>query len=292
MLKIAYLILAYKIPEQTIRLVRKLNAGNVAFFIHMDKKTDDSIYWEVVNRLSAFPNVHFVARQVCYWGHFSTVQAVIQGMLEIIDSGNEFDYVITLSGQDYPLLPNELITRTFEKNKGLEFMEHFSLPCHWPQRGMDRIEGWYVISPPNDPNGTVVRKEGPKRKFPKGFTPFGGSGWYCLTGDCVKYIYSFVEKNSEFVDFFRYVLVPEEIFFHTIVLNSPFKDKVVNEDLRYIEWPPNASNPRIFVKDDFPRIIKPFKLFVRKFDITVDAEILDMIDYYIKTIAVMNGINE
>jgi len=34
----------------------------------------------------------------------------------------------------------------------------------------------------------------------------------------------------------RYTFVPEETNFHTVVLNSPFKDHVVNRRLRYVDW--------------------------------------------------------
>lgn len=281
MLKIAYLILAHKNPEQIIRLVHELNTVNTAFFIHIDQNTADQIYNQVVENLRELPNVHFVTRHKSYWGHFSLVKATLQGMNEISSENVEFDYTVVLSGQDYPLLPNQYISRVLEKNKGLEFMEYSPMPRKdWSYGGMDRIEYWHFY-PPNDPQG-LAREEFPKRKFPTGFKPFGGSNWYCLTRECIDYICNFVKANSDFVSFFEYVLVPEEIFFHTIVLNSPFKDRVVNENLRYIEWSPNSSNPNTLVKEDYQKIIKSSKLFARKFDITKDAEILDMIDCRIR----------
>ena len=70
------------------------------------------------------------------------------------------------------------------------------------------------------------------------------------------------------------------MFFHTIILNSPLQESVVNDDLRFLEWrnPETAGGPAILGTDDFGKIIASSKLFARKFDVTQDAEILDMID--------------
>jgi hypothetical protein len=86
------------------------------------------------------------------------------------------------------------------------------------------------------------------------------------------------------VRFFRYVDVPDEIFFHTIVLNSPLRDTVVNDDLRYLEWrePELAGGPALLGESDFDKIMSSGDLFARKFDITVDPDILDMIDAQIR----------
>jgi hypothetical protein len=118
-----------------------------------------------------------------------------------------------------------------------------------------------------------------KRKFPRGFEPFGGSAFWCLSRECVEYVLSFVEQNRKFVRFFRHVLIPEEIFFQTIVLNSPLKESLINDDLRYVHWPGDSpAHPAILREDDFESIAESSCLFARKFDTSVDAGVLDMID--------------
>ena len=73
--------------------------------------------------------------------------------------------------------------------------------------------------------------------------------------------------------------MPDEIFFQTILLNSPFQRMAVNDNLRYIEWPnPDSGSPVILCKGDFGKLISSPKLFARKFDVTVDADVLDLID--------------
>jgi hypothetical protein len=88
-----------------------------------------------------------------------------------------------------------------------------------------------------------------------------------------------MQHNPAFVNFFKYVDIPDEMFFQTIILNSPFKESVINDNLVYIDWEnPNPSYPRTFVKTDFEILVSSSKLFARKFDVSRDADILDMID--------------
>ncbi|MGF1986665.1 MAG: hypothetical protein RMY62_002115 [Nostoc sp. ZfuVER08] len=58
-MKIAYIILAHKYPEQLKRLIHRLNTENVSFFIHIDKKVEAKIYHQVVTLLKDFTNVFF-----------------------------------------------------------------------------------------------------------------------------------------------------------------------------------------------------------------------------------------
>jgi hypothetical protein len=50
--------------------------------------------------------------------------------------------------------------------------------------------------------------------------------------------------------------------------------------LRYRDWGDdvNALHPRNLEKKDFEKIRESDKLFARKFDMTIDPDILDMID--------------
>jgi hypothetical protein len=88
-----------------------------------------------------------------------------------------------------------------------------------------------------------------------------------------------VSKQAEFVRFFKYVDVPDELFFQTVIMNSPLCGSVVNDNLRYIDWKdPNAASPAILTTSDLESLTRSSKLFARKFDTTVDGDVLDLID--------------
>jgi hypothetical protein len=185
-----------------------------------------------------------------------------------------------LTGQDYPIKSNHFIDAFLKEHNGKVFMEFFALPHHgWQNYGMDRIEGWHLRMFNRHLRLFPHFGFAIKRAFPRGFKPFGGSSYWCLPRECVEHIYEHIQKSQAFVDFFKHVDVPDEIFFQTIILNSSFEPMTVNDNLRYIDWKAlDAGSPAILVKDDFQKLASSPKLFARKFDATVDAEVLDLID--------------
>ena len=294
-MKIAYIILAHKYPEQLLRLIYKLNTADVSFFIHIDKKADDKFYHHVLTQLKDFPNVSFIKRYHLTWGSFDIVRASLEGIKSIVETGTYFDYVIHLSGQDYLIKSNEQIKKFFQENKGKEFIEYFPLPYALWHGGLTRLECWYIRwnnkiyripekrefkSRINSFLYSLLLLLVPKRrKLPEGFALYGGSAFWCLTGECIKWINDFVKQNPKFVNRFNYTFCPDELFYQILIVNSPFQKKVINTYLTYLEWTIDYSgHPKTLEKNDFEQIRESEKLFARKFDMTIDPDILDMID--------------
>jgi hypothetical protein len=250
----------------------------------VDKKTADPTYRKMVDGLSNCPNVIFLKRYRCDWGDFGHVQATIEGINEIIKRDIPFDYAVLLTGQDYPIKTNGQIQEFFRRSNGKSFMDYFSLPHEeWEGGGMQRVEQWHVrlfgrhYRFPKNRNSLI------KRNFPKGFRLFGGSSYWCLSRECITYIHRFIKSNPGFMNFFRYVDVPDELIFQTILMNSPLAGDIVNDDLRYIDWKDlDSGSPAILDRSDFESLVKSTKLFARKFDMNVDPEVLDLIDLEIR----------
>ncbi|MEH2007739.1 MAG: hypothetical protein V7K81_21880, partial [Nostoc sp.] len=81
------------------------------------------------------------------------------------------------------------------------------------------------------------------------------------------------------VNRFNYTYCPDELFYQILILNSPFKEKIINTSLTYLEWSNvNSLHPKILEKNDFEKLRESEKLFARKFDMTIDPDILDIID--------------
>ncbi|NJO94264.1 MAG: beta-1,6-N-acetylglucosaminyltransferase [Hydrococcus sp. RM1_1_31] len=123
----AYLILAHKNPDQLIRLIRRLQDRDSSFFIHLDRKSGEKSYSQLVEGLKDVPNLYFVKRYRCYWGAFNIVKATIALIDRLIESGVNFDYAFLLSGQDYLIKKNAEIKKYIARNNGKEFIESFSL---------------------------------------------------------------------------------------------------------------------------------------------------------------------
>lgn len=284
-MSIAYIISAYKNARQLERLIRRLDGEGVHFLVHIDQKSP--IFSEVGRRLRDLQNVRFLDRHRCVWGGFGHVAATIEGINALGRDRLPGDYVVLLTGQDYPIKPHQQICEVLEKAEGRSFMEYFPLPSDvWDGGGLDRIRRWHVrwfkryfVFPRSVASPFA-------RRFPRGFQPFGGSSYWCLARACADYLYEFVATNPRFVRFFHYVDVPDEIVFQTILLNSSLRDHIVNDNLRHIEWrDPQSGSPAILTTDDFAELAASPKLFARKFDVTVDAKVLDMIDEQILGVA-------
>jgi hypothetical protein len=292
--KIAYIVTAYALPDQVVRLVRRLNAPDTSFFVHVDRRTDDETYERIAGPLSAYPNVHFSRRYRWRWGHFVSVRVKLTAMQEILTHDSRFDYVIPISGQSYPMKSNRHIQRFLQESEGRSFMQYFSKEAPWAAHWDERHVYWYFScgrwcfafpkadmfeTPAVNRLWNVLAKGIPlRRKFPEGFKPFYGSAFWCLSRECAEYVLEFARQNKAFVRFFTYTSCPSEMFFQTILLNSALKDRVVNDDLVYIDFSQHLAHPAILGKNDFNRFMSTSNLFARKFDAAVDGEVLDMID--------------
>jgi hypothetical protein len=293
-MKIAYLILAHRYPDQLLRLVDRLNTEQVSFLIHLDKKMDVADYQKVVVQLKNYPNVVLIERHTCYWGGFGIVEATLQGIKNAIERPIHFDYLALLSGQDYPIKTNQYIKTFLEERNGTSFIHFEPFPrSAWKahQGGWDRIKYWhfrnhryYLVFPRKNMLktpalnffwNTLVTLFPVQRKFPKGFHPYGGAQFWCLHRQHVQYIYDFTRQNPRFVRFFRYVFVPDEIFFQTIIGNLGIQEGVENDTLHFLEWERPGA---ILYTSDMPSLLQTSHLFARKFDCTVDAHVLDLID--------------
>lgn len=292
-MRLAYIILAHKLPEQVVRLVQKLNSSQAIFFIHVDKKAPADTYWEIVDALGAFENVRFLKRFPIYYGDYNHVRVPLEGIRKLLELCIPYDYVILITGQDYPIKSNEQIA-AFLRNSGQKsFMEYFPLPnARWGDEngGLDRINYWHLnwrgwelpfmkrvrtlLPVPEQLWSALAQFQ--RRRSPE-LQWFGGSAYWCLSKECVEYVDRFTKDNKKVVEYFEHMGIPGEIFFQTILLNSPLKERVINDSLHYIIWS-DARHPEILGKQHFDLFMSTANLFARKFDITVDGTVLDMID--------------
>jgi len=270
---LAYILSAYKNLDQLARLVERLTAEGSVVYIHVDKKTDDAEHGRLERTLAGRPRVHLLERHVCHWGGFGHVRATLKGIDALLASGSDFEHLVLLTGQDYPIKPLAEIERFFAAHRGTSFMAYNGLPSEsWsPKGGLGRIEyrhwRWrrHHLRLPW------------KRRFPTGVRPYGGGAYWNLSRACVEHVAEFVESHPDFVDFFRHVDIPDEVFFQTVLMNSELAGSVVNDNLRYIDWT-RGRMPALLERRDLPALRASAKLFARKFDVFHDAEILDLID--------------
>jgi len=300
--RIAYLIMAHHRPRQLVRLIRRLEQPGASFYVHFDGSAPEPLFAAARDGLADLGSVAFVERVPCRWGDLNFVLAILRCLRAALSSGRGFDAAVLLSGQDYPIKSNEAIRGVLAAHAGASFLDHWRLPSErWSneQGGEERYLYWNVrigrrFLPLLGPRGFgnpvadllwngVARRVPIRRRFPADMTPYGGSVWWSMSRDCAEHVCRFVDENERFVRFFRWVKLPDEMFFHTIVMNSPHAGRVANRPLHYTAWPPlGATSPYTLTRDRFDELAASDALFARKFDDTVDSNILDAIDDHLK----------
>ena len=96
---------------------------------------------------------------------------------------------------------------------------------------------------------------------------YGGSTWWSLSRKGLEYVLKFTRANPEYLKRFRHTLCAEEFYVQTILMNSPLSNRVMNKNLRYIDWVArNGNKPAVLDMDDFKKISQSDAVFARKFD--------------------------
>jgi len=286
----AYIIMAHKAPEQLHRLVSRLNDGSSDFFIHIDLTANFSQF-QMVKAFGSI--VHFIERVDSKWGGFGSVQASLNGLKAVKNSTKKFDRIFLLSGQDYPIKSNEYINDFFKNSPHSIFVDYFPIPNYkkWP--GSDR-GGWYRVDKYyiglkwheffRSKSMNLLSTYLPffRRKTPNGMKPFTGSQWWSVDMYALEYILDYDKQHPEYRAFHQFTFVPDELYIHMILANS--KDEKIIKSLeannkRFMIWEkPDSAHPNILRKTDYDSIAASDHLFARKFDASVDVEILGMID--------------
>ena len=100
-MKIAFIILCHKNPNQINDLIKSISDKNIDIYIHLDKKSN--IQDEIIKDKNIFilPKEKSVSVS---WGSNDMIKATLK-MIECIKNSNiKYDYVWLISGQDYPIV--------------------------------------------------------------------------------------------------------------------------------------------------------------------------------------------
>lgn len=283
--RIAFIVMAHQRPEAVIRLVRRLDAPDHGFFIHYDLRRSDLDFQRLAGEFAGQSNVKFLKRHKCRWGDAGILHGMIEGIHELARMNFAYDYAIHISGQDYPIKSNAQIRERLAAAAGASFMEATAWPIpNWEKgRAIKRMENFHV----HLPVPPWARSLGwqpmwqhlaipMKRQIPGGLHPYFGSAFWYFHRACQQQIHEHVTRHPDFLRFFDHVLLPEECFFQTLLMNSKQAPSLVCHTLTHIEWRPPW--PGIMTLADLPKLQQSDCLFARKFAPDVDRQILDQLD--------------
>lgn len=231
------------------RLIEKLRTPSNGIFLHIDKNVN----------LNYFSNLDFSSVNLCpkrikvYRSHFSQVQAILMLIQQALDHPDNYERFVLLSGTDYPIRSMDYINQYFETHPKDECINVVEMPNLSEGKPLSRLTG-YKPTPTQPINllervsrGSlrrlgVIPKERNYKRVLGSMAPYGGAEWWAFTRPACTYIMDFVKREKEFVRFFSHSQNPEEMFFHIILGNSPFKENITNF-LTFTDWSAGGGHP-------------------------------------------------
>jgi hypothetical protein len=276
-MKHAFLITAYTDARQLLDLVNAFDSPGSSFYIHIDAKSGLAARPEIAS-LRKRSNIRILEKPVkVFWGGFSHFRAILM-LLEAGVAGGEADYLHLLSGQCFPIRSFAEFDGFFEKNKGKEFITCAPLSqMNWSGGSLNRLQLYHL----NDLFNIRVRfwkrinsrflqlqrALGARRKLSFPYTDyFGGGTWWSLSREASTHILDVFKGHPGLLNSLRYTHCAEEIVFQTILGNSPFQERIMKEDLRYVDWSTRDGNcPVVLDERDLDALAKSGKLIGRKF---------------------------
>lgn len=282
----AYLIMAHKNPSQLYRLLKLLDSKYNDIYIHIDRRSKSLFSNFIIPPM--FSNVVFIPSNHVIWGDRSQIDCELDLLQYATQTYHNYYHLI--SGLDLPIKSNIYIYNFFEENNGLEFVhftecgitkdhkaelyERISL-YHPLQRYFGRNQLLFnSLIRPIELSLGIDRHKNETIRIAK------GANWFSITHNLALHILSL---RHQIEAMYKSTLCADEIFLQTIVFNSPFKDNLYYKGfdnnyidiMRLIDW--KRGSPYIFKADDYDSIMKSNMLFARKFDTSVDLNIIDEI---------------
>lgn len=269
-MKQAILITAYKEESSLIDIV-DFFGSDYNFYIHFDRKVRIDL-----SVLQERKNVFVSKKYRVNWGGVNHLKAILL-LVDIALKNPENAFFHLITAEDFPVKSiNYFEALDSTKN----YLDFFELPTpFWESGGMDRIDYYNFFDLLNAKKtihakvlGKLLsyqRKLGLKRKYPNEFLQlklYGGSTYWSLNRAALDYVLQF-DCNKKIIKRFRHTFCAEEIYFQTILLNSPHAGSIENDDLRYIDWESGRRGyPAFLDETDFESLIASNKLFARKID--------------------------
>jgi core-2/I-Branching enzyme len=278
-MKLAYIIQAHKGFKQLSILIDILSK-NSDVYLHIDLK-NDYLYNQLKDHYLSQKNIFILSDRISVnWSGFSQVKATLN-LLEAV-RGKNYDYVTLLSGQDLPIKSHSEIISFLSEDVHREFIHiapDYKKYCWRLLRYSPWSESKSIRNfPMNKLNSISIKLQNLlniKKPFFKDLDIYMGSSWFTITNNAVEYILDSID--DKLIVGFESTTCSDEHFIQTLLMNSPFKEKVVGENTVYIDWSEGNPNPKILTMDDYLKLKNSTKLFARKFDIDIDADITNKI---------------
>lgn len=282
-MKLAFLISAHTDAPQLKRLIGAL-PDNSVFFVHIDRKSDMTPFSAL---LAADKRVRFIKHRVSVvWGSINEVEYQMELVRAALLSDLSFDYLITLSGMDYPVWEKGQMLEFFDRQQGHEFLCGAPITMHGKGSKLYREYRLFASLPwkygsVKSKFRVLLRKTLWMLGFRKPLTfsvceseynLYKGAAWWAISPELAAYILGEWDKNDKLVSYFKTSFCPAETFAQTVafnnkqwrnrcIVNPTWEGLEVNTPLTFIHYHPVM---KILTEDDYDDIVSSGKMFARK----------------------------
>lgn len=275
--KAGYLITAYKDFDAVYELASFLSKEDEVF-IHVDKKSRE-IGREEMERLNALPRCHAVSVYAIAWGGYTHVRAILK-LMQMAVSREDVGYLHFLTGEDFPVHSPDRLHEEFAEDEHiyLSYIEEKDFNSAVKKR-------YYYYNLFQDKNVknpflwqfqnltvNVQKMLGIRRKSLGEFSKvYKGLVYISMPRAAAADILEYVRKHPEYEKALYRCQIPEEFFFHTLLLNEKFcngkwKSHIVDRELRYMNWSRgDGGSPSYLEEADYEEIAAGDYCFARKF---------------------------
>lgn len=279
-MKHCVLMTVYKDPK-LINHIIELAPNNFDFYVHIDKKSKIKKN-DILSRAIVYKEYKI------YWGGMEHLLAFLKLLSEASNNGREYDFYHLITGQDFWCCPFSSFDSLLKKDH--VYMEIHQLPRFgWHNGGYDllklrTISSYCDIRKPINKciNKLLIllqRMAGVYRSLPK-YDMACGSVYMSLPDGAINTILH-GDIAVDLLGRCKNTFCCEEIYFQTVLLNSSYKNKIINNNLRYIDW--NVHNgPKILEINDWAKISEEDFLFCRKIDSSKSQMLIEKLENHIK----------
>lgn len=301
-MKVCYFIQSHTAPEQVCRLARVIrqSSPNSQVLISHDFSTSPLD----ITSLDGLSAVNLIRReQPTVRGDYSLFQVYLDAINWLFEHQASFDWLVYLSGQDYPTQPLSKLEYLLENTDYDGFLKHWKAgPWHPGKKGFNRYYYQYYFNLPQKSHElakkfsrlnqlqslvhiyTGCRKLIGVRAFSNPFSEkficYGNLVWSMLSRSCVQYLRSFLQDNPALVAYYQKTVMPEESILASVLANSKLFN-LCDDDKRYAISTSGgalAGYYQTLTVQDYPAIANGDFYFARKFDLKQGSEMLDLLD--------------
>lgn len=266
-MKLAYYIATHHKPYQLDWLLSAIASDDNIYVVHVDRKTDNEIYSDIHSlALHHCKSPIMMQRHSVAWGGWSQVATELHAIKTALQADPDWQYLVNLSGQDYPIKPHAYIQRELERAWPRSFIRVWSF---------DKVRAVDGDRDPHLRRPAVIELFGRAKRLPFNLPRtrldiyYKGSQWHILSRPFCEWLTT-SPVAARLGRYFRFSWIPDETFFQAAIMNSPFRDERMEDAGRYFEFP----GPKTLAADSLPAIRASHDLFARKFDAAVDTTVL------------------